>query len=47
MFSTNGETVKQAIDIILKENGEGIVLRKPFSDYEHGRSSSLFKLKVI
>lgn len=31
---------------ILEHGGEGVILRKPKSTYEHGRSSSLIKYKV-
>ena len=31
---------------IVDENGEGVVLRKAGSLYEHGRNKSLMKLKV-
>ena len=32
---------------VLKDGGEGVVLRQPGSVYIHGRSDSLFKLKVM
>ena len=31
---------------VIKDGGEGVVVRLPASYYEHGRSESLFKLKV-
>ena len=34
------------LQIVLEEGGEGLVLRKPKSIYEQGRSASLLKLKV-
>ena len=33
--------------LVLKDGGEGVILRKPKSMYERGRSSFLFKLKVL
>ena len=36
----------KALKIILDEGGEGVILRRPGSKYEHGRSNHLFKLKV-
>jgi hypothetical protein len=33
--------------LVLKNGGEGIILRKPKSVYERGRSAFLLKLKVI
>ena len=32
--------------MVLKKGGEGLILRRPLSLYERGRSDSLFKLKV-
>lgn len=40
------QEMEDSLQSLLKEGGEGIVLRKPSSLYEHGRSPSLFKLKV-
>jgi ATP-dependent DNA ligase len=31
---------------IINEKGEGLILRKPLSRYEPGRSRSLWKIKV-
>ena len=31
---------------IISENGEGVILRRPNSLYESGRSASLIKIKV-
>ena len=31
---------------VLRKNGEGVMLRKPHSLYEHGRSDSILKYKV-
>lgn len=35
------------IEGILNHGGEGVVLRKPHSLYESGRSSELLKIKVL
>jgi ATP-dependent DNA ligase len=35
------------VDEVITYGGEGIILRKPLSLYEHGRSNSLVKYKVI
>ena len=35
-----------ALQQVLADGGEGVVLRKPASQYEHGRSTNLIKLKV-
>lgn len=32
---------------VINEGGEGVILRKPHSLYEHGRSTSLLKFKVL
>lgn len=37
---------RYANNIITVQNGEGIILQKPRSLYEHGKSDSLLKLKV-
>ena len=34
------------VQAILNDKGEGVVLRKPRSQYDHGRSFSLLKIKV-
>jgi hypothetical protein len=34
------------IEGILEDGGEGVILRKVGSKYEHGRTSALIKLKV-
>lgn len=34
-------------EIIVKSGGEGIILQRPKSMYEQGRSNSLLKIKVI
>lgn len=38
--------VETKLKQVLEDGGEGVVLRKPGSVYEHGRSSSLLKIKV-
>lgn len=38
--------MQQYMQIIMTHGGEGVVLRKPESPYEHGRSASLLKHKV-
>jgi DNA ligase 1 len=35
-----------AVENILSAGGEGVILQKPGSFYEKGRSNSLIKLKV-
>ena len=35
-----------ALESVVDHGGEGVVLRKPKSFYEQGRSTSLFKIKV-
>lgn len=37
----------QMLDQVIKKGGEGIMLRKPASLYEHGRSWALLKLKMF
>lgn len=32
---------------IINNNGEGVIMRKPHTLYERGRSTSLVKLKVL
>ena len=39
--------VNKSLQNILEHSGEGIILRERGSTYEHGRSRSLIKLKVI
>lgn len=35
------------LEKIMEEKGEGIMLRRQGSKYEHGRSPSLIKMKVL
>lgn len=35
-----------ALSTLLVDGGEGIMLRKPYSRYDHGRSNNVLKLKV-
>lgn len=44
---TNKKHIIFFIKSILKDAGEGVIIRKPNSLYEKGRSTNLFKLKVI
>lgn len=37
----------QALHGILDDGGEGVILAKPNSPYEHGRTSTIQKLKVF
>lgn len=41
------EKVKEIVKGIIEEGGEGVILQKMKSLYEHGRTSSLIKLKVF
>lgn len=41
----NAHLIKM-VQLIIEEEGEGAIIRKARSLYEHGRSSSLLKLKV-
>ena len=38
--------MKNYSDVILSEGGEGVILRKPKSLYENGKSENLLKYKV-
>jgi ATP-dependent DNA ligase len=38
--------MKSLLEEVIKNAGEGIILRKPKSMYESGRSEDLLKLKV-
>lgn len=39
--------MKKILELLVKEGGEGVVLRKPASYYENGRSHSVLKVKVV
>jgi len=41
------QEMNKFLSLIIKDEGEGIVLRKPKSVYEQGRSPSLLKIKVF
>jgi ATP-dependent DNA ligase len=45
LCASRGE-FKFLLENILKDGGEGAIVRKPASTYEHGRSLSLVKIKV-
>lgn len=47
VLCTNSKICEKFMESIIEDDGEGIILRKPNSIYEHGRSNNLFKLKVI
>lgn len=38
--------VKKFVSAVLRDGGEGVILRKPKSHYEHGRSANLVKIKA-
>ena len=38
--------MKQYAEVIVSMGGEGVMVRKPYSLYENGRSHSVFKYKV-
>lgn len=42
----NNKHVNELISGALEDGGEGVILRKVGSEYEHGRTSSLIKLKI-
>lgn len=46
MKCTSRPQLSQMLQAIIDYSGEGVMLRKPFSVYEHGRSNLLLKLKV-
>jgi len=43
---TSREHMDQALKVVKSMNGEGLMLRKPGSFYEHKRSSTLYKVKT-
>ena len=47
ILSTSNHQVAKALEMIIDDGGEGVILRCPESVYAHGRSSNLVKLKVI
>jgi DNA ligase-1 len=46
VFCKGKEHLKEYFEKIIKKGGEGVMLRKPKSLYEGGRSESLCKYKV-
>lgn len=40
------EQLSAAAQLIIDDEGEGVILQKPDSTYQRGRSASLLKLKV-
>jgi ATP-dependent DNA ligase len=46
ILGNNELTLNQLLKYIIEEAGEGVILRKCTSLYEHGRSADLLKLKV-
>lgn len=42
----NRKSLNEFVQSVINNEGEGIILRKHGSIYEHGRSQSLIKLKV-
>ena len=47
VFCNRKQMLTSSVNRIITDGGEGVILRKPGSVYEHGRSTSLVKLKVI
>lgn len=46
MVCDNKRFLTKAMKVILKDQGEGVILRNSGSVYVHGRSGDLFKYKV-
>lgn len=46
MLCSSKETLVKKLESIINEGGEGLIVRKPKSLYESGRSINLLKLKV-
>lgn len=46
VLCTSKKYLTVATNCVVKDGGEGVILRKPFSQYEKGRSTNLFKFKV-
>lgn len=38
--------MKYYVNTVINYKGEGVMLRKPLSVYEHGKSTSVLKVKV-
>jgi ATP dependent DNA ligase domain len=47
LLCTGKKQLNQMVQNIINDGGEGVILRKPKSIYENGRSSTLIKLKVF
>ena len=47
MWCVRAKQLNQMLDDIIKDGGEGVIVRKPLSPYERGRSELLWKLKVF
>ena len=47
VWCTTQQLCDKALRAVLQDGGEGVILRRPASRYEHGRSLSLFKIKVL
>lgn len=47
MLCSQTELLVRATRAILETGGEGTILRKPNSQYLHGRSEFLYKFKVL
>ena len=46
VWCSTASHLMDSLQQVIKDGGEGVVVRQPASFYEHGRSESLFKLKV-
>lgn len=46
-LATSKLMIDNALEAIMNDGGEGVILRKQKSLYESGRSASLIKLKVL
>lgn len=42
----NQRKLEEDLGELLQDGGEGIILQKPSSVYEHGKTQSLLKIKV-
>lgn len=47
LLCNSNEISDLILDNVVEHEGEGIILRKLGSIYEHGRSTSLVKIKVV
>eukprot|EP00026_Physarum_polycephalum_P001173 Phypoly_transcript_01174.p1 GENE.Phypoly_transcript_01174~~Phypoly_transcript_01174.p1 ORF type:complete len:997 (+),score=112.19 Phypoly_transcript_01174:34-3024(+) len=46
VWCTSKRHIRNSLQSIIKEGGEGVIMRKPASFYVHGRSTDLMKLKA-